>query len=103
MKKANLLSTPIVVRSLNVKNDPFRPCEDNEEVFGHEVPYLSAIGALMYLPNCTQADITLATNLLAIFSSSPTWRHRNDIKHVFCYLRGTTNFGLFYSRLSNKK
>ena len=31
MNKANPLSTPMVVRSLNVEKDPFRPREDNEE------------------------------------------------------------------------
>ncbi|GKD89950.1 hypothetical protein Tco_1365457 [Tanacetum coccineum] len=41
----------MVRRSLNVDNDPLRPCEDNEEVLGPDVPYLSAIGALMYLTN----------------------------------------------------
>ena len=96
MDKANPLSTPMVVRSLNVEKDPFRPREDNEEVLGPEVPYLSAIGALMYLANCTRPDIAFATNLLARFSSSPTRRHWNGIKHIFRYLRGTTNFGLFY-------
>ena len=34
MDKANPLSTLMVVRSLNVKNDPFRSREDNEEVLG---------------------------------------------------------------------
>ncbi|GJS65521.1 hypothetical protein Tco_0680085 [Tanacetum coccineum] len=52
MDKAKPLSTPMVGRSLNVDNDPFRPCEDDEEVLGPEVPYLSAIEALMYLTNC---------------------------------------------------
>ena len=42
MDKANPLSTPMVVRTLNVENDPFRPCEDNEEIIGPKVPYLSA-------------------------------------------------------------
>nr|GEV74384.1 transposase, MuDR, MULE transposase domain protein [Tanacetum cinerariifolium] len=51
--------------SLNVDNDPFRPCEDDEEVLGLEVSYLSAIGALMYLTNCTRPDISFAVNLLA--------------------------------------
>ena len=72
MNKSNPLSIPMVVRSLMLKNDPFRPREDNEEVFSPEVPYLSAIGALMYLTNCTRPDIAFATNLLAKFSSSPT-------------------------------
>ncbi|GJV63668.1 putative RNA-directed DNA polymerase [Tanacetum coccineum] len=34
--KAKPLSTSMVVRSLNVDNDPFRPCEDDEEVLGPE-------------------------------------------------------------------
>ena len=41
----------MIVRSLDVKNDPFRPQEDNEETLGLEIPYLSAIVALMYLAN----------------------------------------------------
>ena len=75
MDKANPLSTPMVVRTLNVEKDPFRPCEDNEDIVGPEVPYLSAIGALMYLANCTRPDIVVTVNLLARFSSSPTHRH----------------------------
>ena len=41
----------MVVRSLDAKNDPFRPPEEDEEILGPEVPYLSAIEALMYLAN----------------------------------------------------
>ncbi|GKA32060.1 disease resistance CC-NBS-LRR class family protein [Tanacetum coccineum] len=83
MNKAKSLSTPMVGRSLNVDSDPFRPCEEDEDVLGPEVPYLSAIGALMYLTNCTRPDISFAVNLLARFSSSPTKRHWNGIKHIF--------------------
>ena len=75
MDKANPLSTPMVVRSLNIETDPFRPCEENEEILGSEFPYLSAIGALMYLANCTRPDISFAVNLLARFSSAPIKRH----------------------------
>jgi hypothetical protein len=59
MDKAHPLSSPMVVRSLDVKNDLFRPKEDDEETLGPEVPYLSAIGALMYLTNCTRPDIAI--------------------------------------------
>ncbi|GJU89384.1 putative RNA-directed DNA polymerase [Tanacetum coccineum] len=51
MDKEKSISTPMIGRSLNVDNDPFRPCEEDEDVLGPEVPYLSAIGALMYLTN----------------------------------------------------
>ncbi|KAL0549821.1 hypothetical protein IC582_014310 [Cucumis melo] len=87
MDKAHPLNIPMVVRSLDVKKkDIFRPREDNEELLGPEVPYLSAIGALMYLANNTRPDITSSVNLLARYSSSPTKRHWNGVKHVLRYL-----------------
>ena len=75
--------------------DPFRPCEKDEELLGPEVPYLSAIGVLMYLANYTRPDIAFYVNLLARYSSAPTRRHWNGIKHILRYLRGTTDMGLF--------
>ncbi|KAM1220315.1 hypothetical protein ACFX2G_048282 [Malus domestica] len=42
------LSTPMVVLSLDVKKYPFRQKEDDELVLGPKVPYMSAIGALLY-------------------------------------------------------
>jgi hypothetical protein len=53
MEKAHHLSTSMVIRSLDVKKDHFHLREDDEEILGPEVPYLSAIGALMYIANCT--------------------------------------------------
>jgi hypothetical protein len=101
MDKAHPLSTPMVVRSLDVKKDHFRPQEVGEETLGPEVSYLSAIGALMYLANCTRPDIAFSVNLLARYSSAPTLRHWNEVKHVLRYLRGTTDMGLFYPNKSN--
>ena len=101
MDNARPLSTPMVNRSLDVKKDPFCPQEDNEEILGPQVPYLSAIGALMYLANCTQPNIAFLVNLLARYSSAPTRRHCNGIKHVLRYLHGTTDLGLFYPKGSN--
>jgi hypothetical protein len=48
-----------------VDKDPFRTKGNDEEVWGPKVPYLSAIGALMYLAKCTRSDIAFAMNLLA--------------------------------------
>ena len=47
----------------------------DEELLGPEVPYLSAIGALMYLANCIGPNITFSVNLLARYSSAPTQRY----------------------------
>ncbi|CAH9142419.1 unnamed protein product [Cuscuta epithymum] len=98
MDKAHPLTSPMVIRSLNIHDGPFRPREDDEEILGPEVPYLSAIGALMYLANNTRPDIAFSVNLLARYSSCPTRHHWNVIKHIFCYLRGITDLGLFYHK-----
>ena len=86
MDKAYPLSSPMVVLSLDMKNDLFHPCEKGEELLGHEVPYFSFIGALMYLANCTYPDIVFFFNLLAKYSSASTQRHWNGIKHIVRYL-----------------
>ena len=84
MDKSHSLCTLMVVRSLDVDQDPFRPQEKDEELIGPEVPYLSVIGALMYLANYTRPDITFAVNLLARDNSSPTRRHLNGVKQILC-------------------
>ena len=73
MDKAYPLSSPMVIQSLEMKNDLFCPCEKkNEELLRPKVPYLNAIGALMYLANCTCPNIVFSVNLLARQGSAPT-------------------------------
>ena len=67
MDKAHPLSSLMVVRSLDINKDPFRPRGHDEELLGPEVPYLSAIGALMYLTNNTRPDISFDVNLFSKF------------------------------------
>jgi hypothetical protein len=62
------------------------------------VPYLSTIGYLMYLANNTRPDIAFSVNILARYSSDPTRRNWNEIKHVLRYLYGTHDMGLFYRK-----
>ncbi|KAL0355515.1 UNVERIFIED_CONTAM: Retrovirus-related Pol polyprotein from transposon TNT 1-94 [Sesamum radiatum] len=103
MDKAHPLSTPMVVRSLDVNKDPFCPPVHNDEILGPEVPYLSAIGALMYLANNTRPDIAFSVNLLARYSSTPTKRYWNDVKHILRYLCGTSDMGLYFKRNKDAK
>ncbi|KAM1125408.1 hypothetical protein ACFX2B_040210 [Malus domestica] len=97
MDKVYPLSTPIVVHSLDIKKDPFYPKEDDELVLGPEVPYLSVIGALLYLAQCTRPDIAFSVNFLARYNSAPTILHWKGVKYVLRYLRVTTDIGLFYA------
>jgi hypothetical protein len=102
MDKSYPSKTPIVVRSLEIDKDQFRPKGENEEVMGPDVPYLSAIGVLMYIANCTRPDIAFAVNLLARYNAAPTQRHWAGVKNIFRYLIGTIDLGLFYKINQNK-
>ena len=57
--------------------------EDDEEILGPKVPYLSAIGALLYLTNCTPTKYFICRQSVIRFSTSPTQRHWKGIKQVF--------------------
>ena len=98
MDKSYPSKTPMVVQFLDMEKDPFRPRDEDEEVLGPEVPYLSVIGALMYLANQTRPDIAFAVNLLARHSAAPTKRHWTGAKHILRYLNGTKDLGLFFQR-----
>jgi len=98
MDKSYPLKTPMVVRSLEMEKDLFRPRDVDEEILGPVVPYLSVIGALMYLANCNRPNIAFAVNLLARHSANPTSRHWMGAKHILRYLNGTKDLGLFYKK-----
>ena len=59
MADCHPLTSPMVVRSLGLDTDSFRPKMDDEDVLGPKMPYLSAIGAQ------TWPDISFAVNLLS--------------------------------------
>lgn len=56
---------------------------------------------LLYLAQCTRHGIVFPVNLLARYSSFPTWRHWNSIKHILRYLCRNINLGLFYLKFDN--
>jgi hypothetical protein len=98
MDKSYPTKAPMVVRSIDIEKGPFRPPDEGEEILGSQVPYLSAIGAVMYLANSTWPDIAFAVNLLARHSVEPTKRHWVGVKTVLRYLNGARDLRLFYSR-----
>lgn len=98
LDKAYTTKTPIIARSLQQDQDPYRPRKEREETLWPEFPYLSAIGAIMYLINYTWSDIAFAVNLLACYGSEPTKRQWKCLKDIFWYLQGTKDFGLFFKK-----
>jgi hypothetical protein len=103
MDKAYSVRTPMVVHAFEKDKDPFKLREEGEEVLGQEYPYLSAIGALMYLVNNTRPDIAFAVNCLIRHSAAPTMHHWNNIKNILRYLVGTIDLGLYFQKNQDSK
>nr|GEV29904.1 hypothetical protein [Tanacetum cinerariifolium] len=59
--------------------------------------YRSMIGALIYLTS-SKPDIVHATCLCARYQAKPTEKTLKEVKRIFCYLRGTVNTGLWYTK-----
>ena len=50
----------------------------------------------MYAMVCTKPDIAQAVGVLSKFMSNPWKDHWTTVKRVFRYLRGTSDYGLYY-------
>ena len=69
---------------------------DEDKEFMSKVPYLSAVGSLTYLAQCTHPDIAFAVGTLAKYNSNPSPVHWKAVKHVFRYLQGTKDYEMVY-------
>ena len=58
---------------------------------------------LCVLPIVHVQALFFSVNILSRYSSAPSRRHSNDIKHILRYLCRTTNIGIFYSRESKQQ
>lgn len=65
------------------------------------VPYLQAVGCLLFLTQGTRPDLAFAVNSVSRFSNCCGKSHWNAVKRIFRYLKQTMNLKLVYSRNSN--
>jgi hypothetical protein len=72
------------------------PTTSEEVAEMKKIPYLNAVGALMYLATTTRPDIAYTVGILARFNCNPGMAHWKAIKHVFRYLQGTKDKKLVY-------
>ena len=79
---------------------PQTPAEVEEM---RSVPYISAVGSLLYLAIATRPDITYTVGVLARFNTNPGRAHWAAVKHLFRYLKGTLHYKLTYSPSSTSK
>ena len=72
------------------------PQTDEEQLFMQSVPYISAVGSLMYLAITSRPDIAYSVGVLARFNSNPGPMHWKAAKHLLRYCKGTMDVKLVY-------
>jgi hypothetical protein len=60
------------------------------------IPYLEAVGSLMYLSQGTRPDIAYAVGVVSQFSKNPGPSHWKAVTRIFRYLRGTSSYRLAF-------
>ena len=60
------------------------------------IPYMSAVGALMYLAIGTRPDIMFSVAKLAQYNNNPGPQHWQAVKHILRYIKGTMELKLTY-------
>lgn len=71
-------------------------CPKSQEDIAYmaSVPYVSAVGSLMYLSVGSRPDIAYAVGALSRFNANPGRAHWQAVQHVFRYLQGTRDLML---------
>jgi hypothetical protein len=67
-----------------------------------DIPYLEAVGSLMYASLGTRPDISFAVQTVSRFSKNPGLAHWDAVKRVFRYLKGTADLWLSYGVVKDR-
>ncbi|XP_059074001.1 secreted RxLR effector protein 161-like [Cryptomeria japonica] len=62
-----------------------------------ETQFRQLVGSLIYLTN-TRLDLNFAVSYISRFMTAPRADHWVAAKRVLCYVKGTSGYGLLYSR-----
>ncbi|GJZ32250.1 retrovirus-related pol polyprotein from transposon TNT 1-94 [Tanacetum coccineum] len=88
MDKCNPVGTPIEHKA--------KPFKHNEGKAVDSTLFKSLVGSLRYL-TCTRPDILFAVGLISRFIEEPTTKHLKIAKRILRYIKGTVDYGMFYS------
>lgn len=88
MSDSNYVATPV---ETGIKLSRYEECKLIDPTY-----FKSLIGSLRYL-TCTRPDILFGVGLVSCFIESLTATHFNEVKRILRYIKGTFDYGLFYS------
>jgi hypothetical protein len=89
MEDCKPVSTPMVTGCKLRKDDESKEADQRL--------YRSMIGSLLYVTT-SRPDVMQAVGQVAIFQAAPKETHVLVVKRIFRYLKGTTEFGLWYPK-----
>lgn len=96
MEDAKTISTPLEV---NIKiTKEASPRSEDERAEMKNRPYRELVGGIIYLANATRPDIAFAASILSRFSTNPGELHWMMAKRVLRYLKGTSHYGIKYTK-----
>nr|GEX83056.1 retrovirus-related Pol polyprotein from transposon TNT 1-94 [Tanacetum cinerariifolium] len=73
-----------------------KPSKHDEGKAVDSTLFKSLIGSLRYL-TCTRPDILCVVGLISGFMEEPTTKHLKIAKRILRYIKGTVDYGMFYS------
>ena len=94
MDRSNPVYNPIVPR-----------CKLSKDEDGMKVDstfYKQVVGSLIYL-TATQPDVMFVVSLISRYMANPTELHLQAAKRILRYLKGTTDYGVFYKNKKDKE
>uniref|UniRef100_A0A803N215 DUF4283 domain-containing protein n=1 Tax=Chenopodium quinoa TaxID=63459 RepID=A0A803N215_CHEQI len=94
MENCKPVSTPLA------QNEKLSKEDDSEDADLKQ--YRSIIGSLLYL-TATRLDMMYAVSMLARFMQKPSQIHTQAIKRVLRYLKGTSDYGIWYKPSKNSE
>ncbi|RVX19049.1 Retrovirus-related Pol polyprotein from transposon TNT 1-94 [Vitis vinifera] len=94
MSKAKVVSSPLA--SHFKLSSKYNPSIDKEKEDMRIVPYVSAVGSLMYVMVCTRLDIAYVVGVVSRFLSNLGRLHWEAVKWIMRYLRGTSKLKLTF-------
>ncbi|HVX00074.1 MAG TPA: Ty1/Copia family ribonuclease HI [Candidatus Babeliaceae bacterium] len=95
------MATPLEAGCRLSKSDCPSTAEEISEM--KNIPYQSAVGAIMYAMLGTRPDISFAVTILSQFSNNPGKVHWNAVKRVLRYLNGSVNRKLVYGGRNSRQ
>lgn len=73
------------------------PISTEEKYNMRDVPYMSAVGSLLYAAIGTRPDIAHAVNVISKFMENPGQAHWLAVKRILRYIKGTVNKALVFT------